>query len=278
MILIAVVAIQLGAAVSTQLFPVIGVEGAVAVRVIFSAVLLWMFVSKGWKILYGGFKSHWTLLLVFGICMATMNFFFYKAIDRIPLGVAVALEFSGPLTVSAVTSKKLSQLVWVALAAVGILLLTPLSGAALDGWGVLFALCSGLGWALFIPLSRRVSARLENNDGLVIGMTVAAILMIPFAVPIAPTLFANPQVLFIAFAVALLSTAVPFLLEFKALKKISATTYGVLVSTEPAVAALVGVTLLHESIGVRGLTAVACVVTAAIAITISDMRESRVVT
>lgn len=275
LILLAVVTIQLGAGVSMQLFPVIGADGAVAIRVIFSALMLGFFVRRSPRVLFGEFVRHWRLLLVFGLSLAMMNFFFYKAIERIPLGVAVAIEFAGPLTVSAFTSRKRSHLVWVALAAIGILLLTPLSGADLDLIGVAFALASGIGWGMFAILSRRVSARLDGNDGLVIGMSLAALVMIPFAVSIVPTLIERPQVLLIGIAVALLSTAIPFLLEFKALKKLTATSYGVLVSTEPAVAALVGAVLLSERIGLRGLGAVVCVVVAAIGVVASDMRDQQ---
>ena len=154
MILLAVVTIQLGAAVSIHLFPVIGVEGTVAVRITFSAIILGLFVRRSPQVLISAFFRHWQLLLIFGLCLAMMNFFFYKAIERIPLGVAVAVEFAGPLSVSAFTSKKRSHLAWVALAAAGILLLTPLSGAELDWLGVVFAACSGVGWGTFAVLSR----------------------------------------------------------------------------------------------------------------------------
>lgn len=273
MILLAIVTIQLGAAVSIHLFPVIGAEGTVAIRVIFSAIILGLFVRRGPRVLLNAFVSHWRLLLLFGLCLAMMNFFFYKAIERIPLGVAVAVEFAGPLSVSAFTSKKRGHLAWVALAAAGILLLTPLSGANLDLLGVVFAVCSGVGWGMFAILSRRVSERLNDNDGLVIGMSLAAFVMIPFIIPVVPVLIEQPVILLIGVSVALLSTAIPFLLEFKALKRLSATTYGILVSMEPAVAALVGAVLLSERIGLRGLCAVICVVVAAIGVTASDMRD-----
>lgn len=274
LILFAVVAIQLGAGVSTRLFPLIGVEATVAIRIIFSAVILWAFAFKRRALLLTGFRQHWRMVLLFGVCMAAMNFCFFKAIDRIPLGVAVALEFIGPLSVSAFTSKRKSHLGWVALAAAGIVLLTPLTGATLDGLGVVYALLSGTGWAVFVVLSRRVSGKLKDNDGLVLGMTVAAVLMIPFAASLTVSELKDPQVLIIGFLVALLSTAIPFTLEFEALKRLSATTYGVLVSTEPAVAALVGAVVLGELIGLRGLLAVACVVSAAIGVTLSDAQET----
>ena len=274
LVLVAVVAIQLGAGASTRLFPLIGVEATVAIRIIFSAIILWLFAFKRRAILWQGLRRYWRMVLLFGVCMAAMNFCFFKAIDRIPLGVAVALEFIGPLSVSAFTSKRISHLGWVALAAMGIVLLTPLTGATLDGLGVLYALLSGAGWAVFVILSRRVAGRLKDNDGLVLGMTVAAVLMIPFAATTTLSELRDPQVLMIGFLVALLSTAIPFTLEFEALKKLSATTYGVLVSTEPAVAAMVGALVLGELIGLRGLLAVACVVTSAIGVTLSDTQES----
>lgn len=277
MILLAVVTIQLGAAVSIQLFPVIGAEGAVAVRVIFSALMLALFVRSDPRTLLSTFAGHWRLMLLFGLCLAMMNFFFYKSIERIPLGVAVAIEFAGPLSVSAYTSEKRSHLAWVALAALGIFLLTPLSGADLDWLGIVFAMLSGIGWGMFAILSRRVSARVNDNDGLVIGMSLAAVAMLPFFIPVVPTLVAHPYVLLIGIAVALLSTAIPFLLEFKALKKLSAASYGVLVSTEPAMAVLVGAVLLGERIGLRGLGAVTCIVIAAIAVTISDFRTDKAI-
>ena len=275
MILLAIVTIQLGAAVSIHLFPVIGAEGTVAIRVIFSSIILGLFVRRGPRVLINAFISHWKLLLLFGLCLAMMNFFFYKSIERIPLGVAVAIEFAGPLSVSAFTSKKRSHLAWVALAASGILLLTPLSGADLDWLGVVFAVCSGVGWGMFAILSRRVSERLNDNDGLVIGMSLAALVMIPFVIPVIPVLVTQPLILLAGIAVALLSTAIPFLLEFRALKKMSATTYGILVSMEPVVAALVGAVLLSERIGLRGLCAVVCVIVAAIGVTASDIRDNK---
>lgn len=276
LVLLAIVAIQLGAGVSTSLFPIVGADGAVALRIIFSSMLLWLFTRTGSLAeLWASFIKHWQLLLIFGVCMAAMNYCFFKAIDRIPLGVAVALEFSGPLAVSAITSKRLGHLSWVALAAVGILLLTPLSGADLDPVGVLFALCSGVGWALFVVLSRRVSQHLSGNDGLLLGMTVAALLMIPVIMQVSLDKLFDPYVLLVGLSVGLLSTAIPFTLEFEALKRLSSASYGILVSTEPAVAAVVGAIVLSERIGLRGLCAIACVVVAAIGVSIADRRIAK---
>ena len=274
LLLLAIVSIQVGAGLATQLFPTLGAEGTVAVRIIFAALLMGLAARGRVRTFHQTFVRNWGLLFVFGLCIAVMNLFFYKAIALIPLGAAVAFEFIGPLGVAVLTSRRVSHFAWVALAVLGIVLLSPLTGADLDMWGILFALTAGLAWAIFIILSRRVSSQVSGHDGLVIGMVIAAVLMIPFAVPVAGYLVSSPLILLAAFAVALLSTTIPFTLEFEALKKIPARTYGILVSVEPAVAAMVGTLLLGERIGVQGMIAVACVVIAAIGITVSDRRNS----
>lgn len=274
LLFLAIVAIHVGAGASVHLFPVIGADGTVAMRIIFSALLLWLFSGTRASFdLLRSVRMHWQLLLVFGFCMAAMNYFFYQAIERIPLGVAVAIEISGPLTVSAFTSRKASHLGWVALAATGIVLLTPLSGAELDPVGIIYALLSGVGWGMFALLSKRVSTLLKGNDGLVLGMTIAAVLMLPVISRVPLDKLLDPTVLLIGLSVGLLSTAIPFTLEFEALKRLSAATYGILVSTEPAVAAVVGAVLLNERIGLRGVCAVACVVVAAIGLSVCDARD-----
>lgn len=274
LLLLAILSIQVGAGLATQLFPILGADGTVALRIIFSALLLAL-VARGRFWTFGQtFVTNWGLLLVFGLCIAAMNFFFYQAIARIPLGAAVAFEFIGPLSVAVLASRRLVHFAWIALAALGIVLLSPFAGAELDSFGIIFALLAGAAWAFFIVLARRVGERVSGNDGLAIGMIVAAISMIPFAVPVVPDLVANPMILLAVTGVALLSTTLPFTLEFEALKRISTRSYGVLVSVEPVVAALVGALLLGERLGVQGMIAVACVVLAAIGITVTDEGKS----
>ena len=270
LVLLAILAIQLGAGLATYLFPILGVEGTVAVRIILSALLLGIAARGRVRTFWQIFRRNWFLLIAFGLCVATMNLFFYQAIERIPLGAAVAIEFAGPLGVAALNSRRAIHFVWVAVAAFGIVLLSPISGADLDTLGVVFALLAGLGWAFFILLASRVGKRVPGNDGLVIAMMVAAVTMIPFATPVALDLITNPLILLIGFGVAVLSTTIPFTLEFQALKRLSAQAYGVLISLEPAVAALVGAILLSERIGTQGMIAIACVVIAAIGITLTE--------
>ena len=260
----------MGAAIAKHLFPILGAEGTVAVRIIISALLLVLAMHGRLSRYRQIFIRNWTLLLLFGFCVAAMNFFFYKAIARIPLGTAVAIEFIGPLGVAALTSRRLSHIVWVTLAAVGIVLLTPLSGGQLDNYGIIFALLAGTGWAFFIILAGRLGNRVSGNDGLVIGMIIAALTMIPFATPVINVLFSDPLVLLASLGVALLSTTIPFILEFEALKRVSARTYGILVSVEPAVAAMVGAVLLEELLEFQSILAIGCIVIAAIGITATD--------
>ncbi len=275
LVVLAIAAIQLGAGLATYLFPVLGPDGTVAVRIIFSALLLGVAArGRAYSLVRLCWQHGW-LLLPFALCIAIMNLFFYEAIARIPLGAAVAFEFTGPLSVAAVTSRRIGHFVWVALAATGIVLLSPLSGTDLDTIGVLFALSAGASWAGFIVLAQRVSQRIPGNDGLVIGMAIAAVAMIPIAAPVAIVLVTDPVILAGGIAVALLSTTVPFTLEFEALKRLSARAYGILISLEPAVAVIVGAVLLDERIGAQGLIAVGCVVTAAIGITITEAARGR---
>ena len=273
LLLLAIVSIQIGAALATQLFPILGADGTVAIRIIISALLLGFVARRRIQSFVSFFLRDWKLLLAYGLCMAAMNFFFYKAISLIPLGAAVAIEFVGPLGVAALSSHRISHFICVGLASFGILLLSPLTGLDLDPLGIVFALLAGAGWAVFVLLSRRVAKQVPGNDGLAIGMSVAAISMIPFAAPVATDLIGNPMLLLAGLGVALLSTTLPFTLEFEALKRLSTRAYGVIVSVEPAVAALIGALLLEERIGIQGMIAVACVVVAAIGITIADAGE-----
>ncbi len=275
LLLLAIVSIQLGAALATHLFPILGAEGTVAIRIIISALLLGLAARGRVRRFASLFVRDWGLLLAYGLCIAAMNFFFYKAISLIPLGAAVAIEFVGPLGVAALGSHRPGHFACVGLAALGIFLLSPLAGVDLDALGIVFALLTGVAWACFIFLSRRVGLRVSGNDGLAIGMAIAAISMIPLAVPVVGDLIGNPTLLLAGLGVALLSTTLPFTFEFKALKRLSNRAYGVIVSVEPVVAALIGALLLGERIGVQGMVAVACVVVAAIGITITDGREQK---
>ena len=269
LVLLAIVSIQLGAGSATFLFPYIGAEGTVALRILLSAFLLALAARLSFHSLRQTFVQHWRLMVVFGACIAAMNLFFYMAIARIPLAAVVAIEFIGPLSVAVFSSPNIKQLGWVCLAGLGIVLLSPFSGSDLNTPGVVLALMAGTGWATFIIIAARVGKQVEGNTGLVLGMSVAAIIMIPLVVPAVPELITHPWLFLACLGVALLSTALPFSFEFEALKRLSKRAYGVLVSIEPAVATVVGAVLLGEHMGLQGIAAVGCIVIAAIGITVT---------
>lgn len=271
LLLVSIVSIQLGAAVAINLFPVLGPVATVFLRVALSAVLL--LVAARTTIDRAAARRHWRALVGYGLVLGLMNLSFYGAISRIPLGIGVAIEFIGPLGVAVATSRRPRDFAWIGLAALGILLLTPEIGGSLDPFGVALAVAAGVCWAGFIVTSRHVAAVLPERSGLAIGMAIGALVALPVTVATGGVPSFEPWVLGAAIAVALLSTAFPLSLEFEALKRMPARTYGILVTLEPVAAAAIGALLLGQAIGVPGLAAVACVTVAALGVTISDRRD-----
>jgi inner membrane transporter RhtA len=271
LLLISIVSIQLGAAVAVDLFPVLGPVGTAFLRLAFSSVLLIVATRHaiGWHL-----RRHAGSLMLYGAILGIMNLSFYEAISRIPLGIAVAIEFVGPLGLAAVTSRRARDFAWIALAGLGILLLTPQIGSELDPLGVALAGVAGLCWASFTIMSQRIGRAVPGNAGLAIAMLVAALVALPVELVVGSLGGLNPGLLAAALAVAILSTAMPLTLEFEALKRMTARTYGILVTMEPVVATVVGALLLSQAIGVQGVLAVACVTAAALGVTISDRRDT----
>ncbi len=273
LLLISIVSIQLGAAVAVNLFPVLGPVGTTFLRLAFSAVLV---IAAARRSIAWSARRHAWSLLIYGTILAIMNLAFYGAIARIPLGIAVAIEFVGPLGLAAATSRRARDFAWIGLAFLGIFLLTPEIGGTLDPVGVALAGVAGLCWAGFTLMSQRVGRALPGNSGLAIGMAVAALVVLPIEVAIGGLGSLDLGLLAAALGVAILSTAVPLSLEFEALKRMTARTYGILVTLEPVAAAVVGALLLAQAIGPEGLLAVACVTVAALGVTLSDRRDARV--
>jgi len=267
LVLLAVLSIQLGAAFAIDLFSVLGPSGAVLARLAVSAVLL----AAAFRPKFNShILKHYKLLLAYGATLALMNWCFYEAIARIPLGLAVTIEFMGPLAVAVSASRRAIDVLWVAISIAGLLILAPDVGDNIDTTGVLFAVVAGIGWGGFVLLSKRVSASLPGNSGLVFGMTVAAVFMMAFSAENIVPVFFDAKLFGNVVLLAILSTAIPFFFEFSALKTMSAHTYGVLITLEPVVAALVGAILLGDALGVKGLIAVACVTIAAFGATFTQ--------
>ena len=271
LLLVSMVSIQLGAAVAVNLFPVLGPVGTAFLRLSFSAVLL---LAATRHTLAWDARRHAGELLLYGAILGVMNLSFYGAIARIPLGIAVAIEFVGPLGLAVATSRRGRDFAWIALAALGIVLLTPEIGGALDPLGVTLAGAAGLCWAAFTVMSQRIGSALPGHSGLAIGMAVAALVVLPVEVLAGGLGGLNLGLLVAALAVAIFSTALPLSLEFEALKRMAARSYGILVTLEPVVATIVGALLLGQAIGLQGILAVACVTVAALGVTISDRRDS----
>jgi inner membrane transporter RhtA len=255
----AVSSVQFGAAIATSIFDEVGPSGTVFLRVLFAALVL----TAIWRPRMSGHsRRDVVLILLFGASLAGMNGTFYAALDRIPLGVAVTFEFVGPLSVAVFGSRRRLDLAWVALAAVGIVLLSDFGGADLDGLGVAFALIAGAFWAAYILLSAQVGQAFPGGGGLALAMLVAVVPLAPLGIADGGDGLLVAWVLAAGFAVAMLSSAIPYTLELEALRRLPEAVFGVLMSLEPVVAALAGFVVLGQDLGARELVAIGMVVVA----------------
>ena len=270
LVLLAIVFIHLGAALATTLFATLGVTGTAFVRIVFTALVL-VAVSRPRPRRLAGDARRSVVLM--GLAIAGLNLFFYQAIARLPLGVVVMIEFLGPLGVAVAASRRAREFLWVLLAAVGILLLAPLGDLQIDGLGFVYALAAGACWAAYIVFGGRLGRRVPGGEGLALAMTVAALVLLPIGVVSAGAALLHPKWLLVGFLVALVSTVIPFSLEFEAMRRMSPRAFGVLLSSEPAIAALVGVTLLGDRLGPRQLLALLLISVAAAGSTLVERGE-----
>jgi inner membrane transporter RhtA len=237
----------------------VGPGGAVFLRMMFAATVLMLI----WRPrLSGHGRRDVVLILLFGASLAGMNATFYAALDRIPLGIAVTFEFVGPLGVALFGSRRRLDLVWVALAAAGILLLSDFGTTDLDGLGVALALIAGAFWAAYILLSARVGQAFPGGGGLALAMLVAVVPLAPLGIADGGADLLVVWVLAVGFAVAMLSSAIPYTLELEALRRLPAGVFGVLMSLEPAMAATAGFIALGEDLAAREVVAILLVVAA----------------
>jgi inner membrane transporter RhtA len=259
LVLAAVSSVQLGGAFAKTLFDEIGPGGTAFLRVLFAALIL----AALWRPAVRGLSgAEWRLALAYGFTLVAMNLTFYEALDRIPLGIAVTFEFVGPLGVAIAGSRRPLDLVWVVLAASGILLLSDFGTADLDGLGVALALLAGGFWAAYILLAARVGRAFEGAHGLAIGMCAGALMLLPFGLADAGGDLLSAEALAIGLAVAVLSSVIPYSLELEALRRMPAGVFGVLMSLEPAAAAIAGFIVLDEGLATREVVAIALVVAA----------------
>ncbi|ASU79484.1 EamA family transporter [Actinopolyspora erythraea] len=253
------ISLQVGAAFAKQLFAMAGAFGVSAIRLTFAALVLLLV----WRPSLRMERRTFLVVAGYGAMLAGMNTSIYHSFERIPLGVAVTIEFLGPLAVAVFGSRRKLDVVWALLAAGGVLLLSRVAGG-LDPVGVGLALLAAVFWAGYILMGAKLGDRTTGGGGLAVGMAVGAVLVLPFGVVESNTALLNPHVLAVGLVVALMSSVLPYSLELEALRRIPRRVFGVLMSLEPAVAALAGLLVLGEALGAVQWLAVGCVVLASI--------------
>lgn len=267
------ISIQSGASLAKHLFLVLNPQGVTTLRLIFSSLILTL-IWRPWRYRLG--PDGRRAILLYGASLGGMNLLFYMALQKIPLGVAVALEFTGPLLVALLSSRHMRDLLWVALAILGIALLLPAqqASAALDLEGIFYALAAGGCWALYIVFGQKAGSGLHGGATAAFGMLVAAAVIMPFGLIFARYELLNYRVFPLALAVALLSSAVPYSLEMLALKRLPAKTFSILMSLEPAIAALSGLLFLNEKLSFMQWSAILLLILASLGTTLTAHRES----
>jgi inner membrane transporter RhtA len=263
LVIVAAISPQLGAAVAVTLFDELGPAGAAFLRLAFAAVILlaiWRPRLRGERRVTGDLR----LAAAFGVALGLMNWTFYESIARLPLGIAVTIEFSGPLLVAVLGSRRPLDLVWVILAAAGsVRLVGPGGETAVDPVGVAFALAAAVGWMSYILLNKRTGTAFPGGTGLAIAMAVGALVVLPAGVIEGNGgLVAHPGLLAPALLVAILSSVLPYSLDVEALRRLPASVFGVLMSLDPAVAAVIGFVILGQALGSREIAAIGMVVVA----------------
>lgn len=260
-LIVAMLSFQIGASVAKQLIPVVGAPGTTALRLGLTVVVLGL-VQRPWRTVPS--RQAVPVLLAYGLALGTMNFVFYQSLRTIPLGVAVGLEFTGPLTVALLGSRRHLDFLWVGFAVLGLACLLPLTGAtALNPRGAAFALAAGVCWALYIVFGKK-AGHAHGAAASTWGLLIAAAAIVPIGVADAGRALLAPNILRLGFAVAMLSSALPYTLEMVALRKLSTKTYGTLMSAEPAIAALSGLALLGEQLSARQWIGIVFVMVASI--------------
>jgi len=255
------------------LFPLVGAQGTTAVRVGFSALLLLLF-WRPWR---------WTLsrqdartVTLYGAALGAMNLCFYMSLRTIPFGIAVAIEFSGPLSVALLSSRRPLDFLWVLLAAAGLALLLPLGHdvSTLDPAGMMFALAAAVFWATYVLFGKRAS-HLHAGHSVSLGLFVAALVVVPVGVAHAGSALLSPMLLITGLGVALISSAIPISLEMVALKRLSPQAFGIMASMEPAVAALLALALLNEYLSATQWLAIALIMAASVGSSVTAQRAKR---
>ncbi|MEU2597400.1 EamA family transporter [Streptomyces hirsutus] len=253
------ISVQFGGALAVTLMPRAGALGVVTLRLLVAAIVLLVVCRPR---LRGHSRADWTTVIVFGLAMAGMNGLFYQSVARIPLGTAVTLEVLGPLALSVLASRRAINFVWAGLALAGVFLLGGGGFGSLDPVGVAFALGAGVMWAAYIIFSARTGRRFPQADGLALAMAVAAVVFLPLGIAESGAKLLDPTTLALGAAVAVLSSVLPYTLELLALRRLPASTFAILMSLEPAIAAAAGFLILSQTLTLTESAAIALVIVA----------------
>lgn len=272
LLLIAMASIQTGASLAKSMFPLVGAQGTTTLRLVFASVIM-LLLLRPWRARFTA--STLKAVVIYGMALGGMNFLFYMSLRSVPLGIAVALEFTGPLAVALYASRRAVDFLWIGLAVIGLLLLIPIgqTGASIDLVGAGYALGAGVCWALYILYGQKAGAE-HGIQTAALGVMVAALFVAPIGIVHAGTALLSPALLPVAIGVAILSTALPYSLEMVALTRLPARTFGTLMSIEPAFGALSGLLFLGEVLSVAQWLAIAAIITASVGATLS-MRNQR---
>jgi len=263
LVLVGILSVQFGAGVAKGLFDEVQPTVMVWLRLATSVLVLGLIARP---VLRGRSRSDWLVVIGFGVSLGTMNWAIYQSFARIPLGLAVTIEFVGPLTLAVLGSRRARDLIWVGLAAAGVALL-GFDGDDLDPAGVGFALLAGAAWAAYILLSSQTGRRWPGLDGLTVASVIATLMLTPYAVPAGGDTLLDPRILLLGAAVGLLSSVIPYSCEITALRSMTPALFSILMSLEPAAAALVGMVVLGEFLSGPQWLAMVCVVVASVGAT-----------
>jgi inner membrane transporter RhtA len=272
LLLIAMASIQSGASLAKSMFPVVGAQGTTTLRLIFASIIM-LLLLRPWRARLSA--STLRTVIIYGMALGGMNLLFYMSLRTVPLGIAVALEFTGPLAVALYASRRVVDFLWIGLAVVGLLLLIPIgqTGGGIDLIGASYALGAGVCWALYILYGQKAGA--ENGiQTAALGVMIAALFVAPIGIAHAGSALLTPALLPIALGVAVLSTALPYSLEMVALTRMPARTFGTLMSIEPVFAALSGLLFLGEVLSLAQWLAIGAIITASVGATLSMRKES----
>lgn len=268
--LTSIICVQSGASIAKNFFPIFGPAGMSSFRLGLSSLLLLILNRPNLRLIT---RKQWLICLAYGICISGMNLIFYYSIERIPLGLAVTVEFIGPLLLALMLSRKLSDLAWASLACLGILLIVPWNSSDIDIIGLLLAFIAGVFWMGYIFMGSKVSKLIDGRIGATIGTTVGAMIVVPIGFYSNAFQQITWTYLFIGFGVAILSSSLPFTFDLLAMKKIPPKSFSILTSLHPAFAGLSGLLFLGEALSAIQWVSILCVVGASIGTTITSGKE-----